>query len=595
MPSNYSYQNGLLALEKTHEAPSPFKLLPTQGVLKPIAPVFTVSDLEEANQAVTEADPHLRVASSRNLGSLNGPEHDGNFELSAELTEVFGNEGAIDEIMSLFKEYEIPLGLLNKLASLARYDVNFIIDDSGSTKADSDALLDMAHPFMKKELTIARRQRMSRFQEIESRLHFLVDFLAYFPTVNLNFTFLNSGANNGQFANSGKSFNMSNSEGLTPKAYADKIHQEIKERFSFSAKFQTPIFRELSQSLQDADDSTKPTHHYLLTDGVPSDGPAGASTRNDRIDAIVQLIRNRRSPEENLVTLCSCSNQDEEVEWLKRVEEAAYFCSESDDFYDELREIRKDQGPAFPFTYGFWLMMQLAAAKNPNDLDQMDENLPYTKHAFQELLGRTLSNEEYRYYFDLNPHAKLYRDFYDVFATDTEHSAKNLISRECRLQRERVAGYENGGLPGNAQEASLYAYLPLSRHSFTQLYHPEVIARANQPVDVGCCGGFFSSPPSRPAPFVELETYRNYFESLPFIQALSSEPRCHAYKESLFNALSTERAQLAHQVINFDALQAQVDKRYDDAPSAVGTQNSGIHPNQVALSISGFNEPPRYG
>lgn len=54
---------------------------------------------------------------------------------------------------------------------------------------------------------------------------------------------------------------------------------------------------------------------------------------------------------------------------MKELEEAADFCSESDDYEDERAEVIGDQGAAFPFTYGFYLVAQIVAAMNPDDLD----------------------------------------------------------------------------------------------------------------------------------------------------------------------------------------------------------------------------------
>ena len=42
-------------------------------------------------------------------------------------------------LMDYFIIYEIPIGLLNKLLELRNYRLNFMIDDSGSMQAASDA------------------------------------------------------------------------------------------------------------------------------------------------------------------------------------------------------------------------------------------------------------------------------------------------------------------------------------------------------------------------------------------------------------------------------------------------------------------------
>lgn len=102
----------------------------------------------------------------------------------------------------------------------------------------------------------------------------------------------------------------------------------------------------------------------------------------------------------NPVTFLSCTNEDEAVEWMKDCEEIAPYCAESDDFGDESREVLGDQGDALPYTRGFWLICQLVAAMNPDDLDAMDESIPFTKATLDNLLGIQHNEESYRYYFD---------------------------------------------------------------------------------------------------------------------------------------------------------------------------------------------------
>jgi len=64
---------------------------------------------------------------------------------------------------------------------------------------------------------------------------------------------------------------------------------------------------------------------------------------------------------------------------MKELEEVAPFCAECDDFNDEAREVAKDQGECFPYTYGFYLICCLVAAFNPNDLDCLDDSAPIAK------------------------------------------------------------------------------------------------------------------------------------------------------------------------------------------------------------------------
>jgi hypothetical protein len=62
---------------------------------------------------------------------------------------------------------------------------------------------------------------------------------------------------------------------------------------------------------------------------------------------------------------------------MKELEEIAPYVAEYDDYDDEKAEVQKDQGLGFPYTRGFYLIGQLVAAMNPDDLDAMDEVIGY--------------------------------------------------------------------------------------------------------------------------------------------------------------------------------------------------------------------------
>jgi hypothetical protein len=85
---------------------------------------------------------------------------------------------------------------------------------------------------------------------------------------------------------------------------------------------------------------------------------------------------------------------------MKEIEEVAPYVAEFDDYSDETREVLGDQGNAFPFTEGFYMVGSLVAAINPEDLDAMDEAIPFAKVTLGNMLGMELSEEEYQHYFN---------------------------------------------------------------------------------------------------------------------------------------------------------------------------------------------------
>merc|ERR1712224_676511 len=98
------------------------------------------------------------------------------------------------------------------------------------------------------------------------------------------------------------------------------------------------------------------------------------------------------------------------VEWMKDAEEIAPYCSESDDFNDEAREVLKDQGVALPYSKGFHLICQIVAAMNPDDLDALDESIPFTKFTLDNLLGIVSNEESYQHYFNKYTEAQSKRE-----------------------------------------------------------------------------------------------------------------------------------------------------------------------------------------
>jgi hypothetical protein len=141
----------------------------------------------------------------------------------------------------------------------------------------------------------------------------------------------------------------------------------------------------------------------------PHFSPPNQNSGTRAIEEIIKILKNRQDPESNPMTFISCTNEDAAVEWMKDAEEIAPFCSESDDFADEAREVLKDQGAALPYSKGFHLICQLVAAMNPDDLDAMDESIPFTKSTLDNLLGVQHNDESYQHYFDCYVKAQMAR------------------------------------------------------------------------------------------------------------------------------------------------------------------------------------------
>eukprot|EP00604_Paraphysomonas_vestita_P002306 CAMPEP_0174817972 /NCGR_PEP_ID=MMETSP1107-20130205/554_1 /TAXON_ID=36770 /ORGANISM="Paraphysomonas vestita, Strain GFlagA" /LENGTH=321 /DNA_ID=CAMNT_0016029205 /DNA_START=109 /DNA_END=1071 /DNA_ORIENTATION=+ len=306
-------------------------VLPTQN--QPLAIVSSMDDVGAATDAqATALGTSMQLAPSTiaSLDIIQDDDYGSQFQA--------GTDGAdlLEGLTNYFIQYEIPVGMLNKLMALQFYSLSFLIDDSGSMRAPTDTMMNEATVYLLRNgNTPNPQQQMTRWQEAENRLHVMMDILAYIPTKQITITFFNA-----------PNVISISRVGVTPEAFKATAHEQIIRAFStIDVKYKTPTRRVLTRSFELAASQPDPTMHYLFTDGVPTDAS---------VAEIALLLCNRYNPQANPVTLISCTNEDSEVEWMKEVEERAPFCAELDDYHDEKTEVVEDQGNAFPYTKGYW-------------------------------------------------------------------------------------------------------------------------------------------------------------------------------------------------------------------------------------------------
>jgi len=279
----------------------------------------------------------------------------------------------VDELGEIFNKYEVPMGLTNKLLVLSEYtSLEFIIDDSGSMSLNSDTI----HPLYKRPNT--------RWEEAQQRLREMVEIIAYVPFQQIGIEFLNR---NDRLTLK----RMKDGQQQRPQDFLKTAYEQIDTVFRTGPQGTTPALEKLQESLLRGEG--KSIVRYFFGDGLPNGG-------QHAIQAICHIITHRTNPAQNPITFLSCTGEDEQVEWMKDCEEVAPYCAECDDFGDESREVLGDQGIALPYTRGFWLICQLVAAMNPDDLDAMDESVPFTKTTLDNLLGIQHNEASYKHYFD---------------------------------------------------------------------------------------------------------------------------------------------------------------------------------------------------
>ncbi|KAL3809745.1 hypothetical protein ACHAXA_009247 [Cyclostephanos tholiformis] len=275
----------------------------------------------------------------------------------------------VDELGSVLSKYEVPMGLMNKLMMLSEFHaLEFIIDDSGSMQCATDSKDPVTH------------RPMSRWKEASIILKELIEILAYIPFNQIVVEFLNR-----------RDQVILTRQGRAPALFIQDANSKIDAVFARGPAGTTPALEKLQESLIKG--QGKSIARYFFGDGTPNGGERAQKE-------IINILRHRQAPAANPMTFISCTNEDDQVEWMKDAEELCPYCSESDDFKDEGLEVLKDQGAALPYTKGFHLICTLVAAMNPDDLDAMDESVPFTKNTLDNLLGIQHPEESYRYYFD---------------------------------------------------------------------------------------------------------------------------------------------------------------------------------------------------
>jgi hypothetical protein len=282
------------------------------------------------------------------------------------------SDDIIDELGTVMAKYEVPIGLAKKLIELSTFDaLEFIIDDSGSMTEPTDS-------------TDANGNPRTRKDEALSRLLEMVEVLSYIKLPPIRFRFLNH--NNAQVC-----LELVR-HGEKPKDYFERAKAEINKMWGQPAwRYRTPMCEALEKSFNEG--IGKRISRYVFGDGVPNNPEVS-------IPKMQRMLMDRNGAKDNPTTFMSCTNVDADVEWMKTLEEKAAYCSESDDYSDELKEVRKDQGECFPYTKGFYVICELVAALNPNDLDLMDESIPFTKQTFDALQGYISTIEAFLKYFE---------------------------------------------------------------------------------------------------------------------------------------------------------------------------------------------------
>lgn len=390
-----------------------------------------------------------------------------NLSEDADVLEELGNQLAASNT---------PIGIMNKYISAQYVHRLYLVDNSGSMGSslrlkDKDGninplvLLKNAHAeILKRHRPIHSQENnetMSRYEEAEHKIHVAIDDMKNIPTGEWRFVFFNNG--------SSLDFTI-NREGKTPEQFATEAHTKVSQAFAHPPTQATPLRRTIEKAfdahkalaakelIADPEAQTK-THITILTDGDPSpdrqyrDNADFLRATDEAIERVIEVIKLRPEPMNTPIHVWICG---EEVKWTDRLDGDCKNVAVIDDYRSELLQVREKQGIRFPYTPGLHNACASLAADddNKNDLDMVDENVPFTKMQLDNLLGYVMTLETYRDYWIHNMNAAVYDKDYAAFSG--EPCIQRVLVPEREQKRlEQLVGYDrNGDAPAGLRSGS---------------------------------------------------------------------------------------------------------------------------------------------
>jgi len=327
-----------------------------------ITVVSTVSDMVECDVAMTE-DTRSAVE------FLQGQDF-----LSRYYGRATGPSDVLSRLEALFAQYEVPVGMLTRLLSMAFKETlgQVSLDDSGS---------------MDTVMTRGGSKGKTRWAVAMDRLRFLT---RVFSILRLELRV--RGLNNPAVVTvdqAGKSI--------------DAVIQEWDELVTSiemgGAGGLTASRAALVSILAEQERSGRHTSIYVIFAGRPSDAiPAELGA----------MMLSRPDPAKTPITMIACTDVDADVEWVGAIEEQATaqgrlsFLAAMDDYETEAAEVLRDQGAFFSglYTMGLYFICMLFAAQDPYGLDALDDDYPLTWGMLDGLLGRVTTEAEWQCYID---------------------------------------------------------------------------------------------------------------------------------------------------------------------------------------------------
>ena len=229
------------------------------------------------------------------------------------------------KITALLNKYEIDNLFSEKLGILDDFDIVFLFDDSGS---------------MKTPITGSSKTRWDELKEVAN---ICFEISTIFDDDGIDIYFLNRVP----------LLNVSNPETLNYILNEDPYGR-------------TPLTKKCNEIFEKHSSCLKPLLLVIATDGIPTDNAGHADIKS------FEKCMKDKNHSKTYVSFLACSDSDDDVGYLNRLDRVVPNVDTLDDYHSELKEVKKAQGSKFKYSLGDHTVRLLLGPICP-ELDSLDE------------------------------------------------------------------------------------------------------------------------------------------------------------------------------------------------------------------------------
>lgn len=230
------------------------------------------------------------------------------------------------KIHNLINQYEIDNLFSEKLDILSNYEIVLLIDDSGSMNTP-----------------LSNSKHATRWDELKEVVNIVIKIATIFDDDGIDIHFLNR-----QNTNNIKSL--------------DQVNYILND----NPYGLTPLNDKLNNILTLYSNSLKPVLIIIATDGIPTNNNGYAD-----IKSFTNTLK-FKNHSHFYVSFLACSDQDDDVGYLNKLDNKIPNIDTLDDYASELKEVKKAQGKNFNYTFGDHVVRLLLGPLCP-ELDKLDE------------------------------------------------------------------------------------------------------------------------------------------------------------------------------------------------------------------------------